>query len=229
MSSKFRRDPTFVAVSWLKKLMTGEQSCEWSSWFRAHWQGFDEVPSTFDFVNWNMDHTRLLREVRLEYEKTSSEVYVEQQNKINYRTDEGTTVLGTPDVVATAPGSGDVVIADAKTGKPHTSDQAQVLIYMYLLPKANPYYMGRKISGVVVYRDHRVEIPASGVTTKFIENFDFWISILSSDEEPHKAPSTFECRFCPIAQSECPERSEKADDVTEEQAEDGAKEGELPF
>ena len=49
---QFRRDGPYIWVTWLTSLLVGENSCEWSSWFRARQEGWswEKVPSSFDQV-----------------------------------------------------------------------------------------------------------------------------------------------------------------------------------
>jgi len=62
-----RRDTPYVWVTWLTKLLVGENSCEWAAWFKAnHYSSsYDKVPSTFDATEWQLQHTELLNKVRL--------------------------------------------------------------------------------------------------------------------------------------------------------------------
>ena len=56
-----KRDGVFVWITWLSRVMAGEQNCEWASWFKAHYENYDKAPSDFDTVKWNIEHTRQLR------------------------------------------------------------------------------------------------------------------------------------------------------------------------
>ena len=35
-------------ITWLPRLLTGENSCEWAIWFKAHFQDWTKPPSDFD-------------------------------------------------------------------------------------------------------------------------------------------------------------------------------------
>lgn len=37
------RNSPYVWVTWLTKILAGEQSCEWASWFKAHYQDFEKL------------------------------------------------------------------------------------------------------------------------------------------------------------------------------------------
>src|SRR5437879_4413268 len=92
-----KRDNVFIWITWLAKVMSGEQSCEWASWFRAHYKDYDKAPSDFDSAKWQISHTRELRELRLERQKAGERVFLEGENEIRYRTSSGVTVVGKPD------------------------------------------------------------------------------------------------------------------------------------
>ena len=57
--ARLRRDGPYFWVTWLTKILSGENSCEWASWFRArHENGsWEEVPGDFDLAGWQMAHT----------------------------------------------------------------------------------------------------------------------------------------------------------------------------
>ena len=47
----------YIWVTALSKLLTGENSCEWADWFKAHHQGWTKPPSDFDSATWMLEHT----------------------------------------------------------------------------------------------------------------------------------------------------------------------------
>jgi hypothetical protein len=196
----------FIWITWLAKVMAGEQACEWASWFKAHFEGYEKAPSDFDAAKWKIVHTRKLRELRLERQKLGERAFLEGENQIRYTAPSGVVVVGKPDLIAVSKGR--PTVYDVKTGKQKASNEVQVLLYMYLLPQAVPAYRGTRPAGCVVYNDSRVEIPAEAVDEAFIQNFEYFLGIIASGEPALKVPSRNECRFCDIAKSECPERVE---------------------
>ena len=56
------RTNPYIWVTWLTKLLVGENSCEWAAWFRSDHEtwSYDKVPSTFDATTWQLNHTALL-------------------------------------------------------------------------------------------------------------------------------------------------------------------------
>ena len=63
------RENPYIWVTWLAKLLAGESSCEWSAWFRAHYQDWAKPPSDFNQAQWMLDHTALVNQARESREK----------------------------------------------------------------------------------------------------------------------------------------------------------------
>ncbi len=100
-------------------------------------------------------------------------------------------------------------VIDTKTGRPSPAHTAQVLIYMYALPRALERYKGLSIAGQVAYPDHVVDIRADAVDGRFVENLGGLIRRLASQMPARRVPSPGECRFCEITSADCPERTEE--------------------
>ena len=201
-----RRRGPYIWATWLTKLLVGENSCEWSVWFRAHYKNYRKAPDNFDSVTWIMNHTEMLNDVKSGLEKEWNCVFTERQNYFNLR-GSSATIAGTPDLIALTGDRG--VIYDVKTGQPTASDHVQVMTYMYAIPRALGQYKGMTFDGAVVYRDHEVAIPASAVDEQFISRLAALIRKVAGDLELAKTPSGMECDFCPISKEVCPERMEK--------------------
>jgi len=143
-----KRDGVFVWVTWLPKLMAGEQQCEWSPWLKANYEYYERVTDDFDAVAWKVEHTRLLRDLRIERQKAGNQIFIESQNKFKFKTPDGIVISGTPDMIElTKKGHG--IIYDAKTGQKVQSHQIQVMIYMYLMPLARPEWAGTVFDGAI--------------------------------------------------------------------------------
>lgn len=197
------RDNIYVWITWLSKVMAGEQSCEWASWFKAH-HTYEKLPSDFDVAAWSIDHTRCLRELHIERKKVGEIVTIESQNSLKFTTKSGITIAGKPDLVAVANPA--VTVYDVKTGQPRKSDSIQVMLYMHLIPLVIPRHSGIKLAGCVVYNDSRLNIPPEAVDSGFIENFHYFLEIIGGTESPLRVPGESECRFCDIPHHECSER-----------------------
>ena len=200
-----RRDHPFLWITWLSRVMVGEKSCSWASWFRAHFQDYAKVPGDFDEARWRMDHTRLLSELVTERERAGEEVRIEGQNRFRFEHKSGLVVAGTPDLVARG---SETVVFDCKTGRQKASDLAQVMLYMYFLPRSRPEYLGEDLSGSVVYRDYRNKIPARAIDDEFSDDVEYWLRILGGETPARRVPSEMECRFCDITSADCGDRIE---------------------
>ena len=202
-----RREHPYIWATWLPRLLTGENSCEWAIWFKAHHQNWVKPPSDFDQAEWLLNHTALVNERIRNWEVGGFEVDVEAQNRFELR-GKTATLAGRPDIIAHREDA--AVIVDAKTGQESPSHAVQVMIYLYAVPRALERYRSAKLRGQVTYRDHTVRIPAEAVDDAFIENLGTLIRRLSSDEPARRVPSRQECRFCDITDADCPVRVEAA-------------------
>ena len=79
------RQSPYIWATWLPRLLTGENSCEWAIWFKAHHQNWAQVPSDFNQAEWMLNHTSLLNEKKSQWEARRQKVYVEGQNSFRLR------------------------------------------------------------------------------------------------------------------------------------------------
>ena len=205
-----RRDSTYIWVTWLTKLLVGENSCEWAAWFRANHEGwsYSKIPSTFDAAEWQIRHTELLNTVRSQIESEGKTVFTENQNSFTLK-GRTATIGGKPDLITVSEDQG--IIVDAKTGQPSPSHHVQVMLYMYAIPKALGQYKGVTFDGQVIYPDHAVYIPSSSINETFVDNLSHLIQRIASINPARKVPSKMECSFCNITGSDCAERIEVID------------------
>ena len=204
------RSQPYIWVTWLTKLLVGENSCEWAAWFRAHYESrsYRKVPSSFDATAWQLNHTALLNRVRTRLEGEGKTVFTESQNAFSLRGDSA-TLGGKPDLITTDDTNG--TIYDAKTGNPSPAHHIQVMLYMYAVPRALGQYKGVTFDGEVVYEDHEVSIPSMAVDGPFVENLAQLIKRVAAVTPARKVPSPMECGYCNITKADCPERA--ADDA----------------
>jgi hypothetical protein len=202
---QLRRNGPYIWVTWLTRLLVGENSCEWAAWFRTQHESWswEKIPSTFDQVGWQLNHTALLAKVRSQLEDQGEIVFTENQNSFTLR-GRTATLGGKPDLIASRGDRG--VIIDAKAAQPSPSHHIQVMVYMYAVPIALQQYRGVTFDGKVVYSDHEVEIPNSAIDQNFINNLAALILRLSSSVPARKVPSAMECGFCEIPSAVCSER-----------------------
>ena len=206
--AQLRATGPFVWVTWLSRLLSGESSCEWASWFKTQHEGWrwSRMPSDFDQTGWMMNHTALLNEQRHKWEQQCYSVLTEGQNSFNLR-GSSAVLAGKPDLAARR--RDEITVIDAKTGRPSPAHAVQVLIYMYALTHALDRYRGLNIAGQVAYLDHVVDIPADTVDGRFVENLGGLIRRLASQMPARRVSSPGECRFCEITPADCPERADE--------------------
>jgi CRISPR/Cas system-associated exonuclease Cas4 (RecB family) len=198
------RETPFVWTTWLPPLLNGDKHCEWAAWFRAHFAEYDQAPSEFKRADWKLDHTALLKDTRLRLERQGYRVFLE--HKFTVRGRSGITLSGKPDIIATREDSN--LIVDVKTGKRWDWHDIQVLIYMWAIPVRHPTFRGLTFDGRVLYKGQKrpVRIGSEEVTETFRKRVRELILLVGGNDPPRKTPSPYECRYCPIAASECPER-----------------------
>ena len=204
------REHPYIWATWLPRLLTGENSCEWAIWFKAHYVEWTRQPSDFDQAEWLMRHTALLNQQRREWEACGHNVSVEAQNAFRLR-GKTATLAGRPDLVVLD--DRDATIIDVKTGQERPWHRVQVMIYQYALPLTLPQYRNVRIGGEVIYPSHTVRVPRGALPGQFIEDLGSLIRRLAADTPPKRVPSARECSFCEISASDCPERVDGAHEI----------------
>lgn len=204
------RDGSYIWVTWITGLMAADKHCEWSAWFRAHFQGFDKVPSDFDLAAWKAAHGEMVRARADELRGQGYSVFVEDQNKFSLK-GRAATLGGVPDLVAVRDGQG--LVVDCKSGKQRDSDSFQVLTYMLVLPLTHEACRGISLAGEVQYRDSRLPIPPQKLGDELKGLIRATIERVGGAEPLPKVPSLSECRFCDLTVADCPDRVEEAQRV----------------
>ena len=204
--AELRAGGPYIWITWLTKLLVGENSCEWSAWFKAQHEGWSwqKVPSTFDPAAWQIEHTAKINEYRQKWEEHGYTVFTENQNSFVLR-GRSAVLGGKPDLIARMGDAGTII--EIKTGQPSPSHSVQAMLYMYGVPRALGQYRGMKFSGKIVYPDHEVDIPASAIDDKFVGNMSQLVLRLASATPARKVPSPMECGFCNITSLDCAERA----------------------
>ena len=157
-------------------------------------------------ARWQVGHTDMLRWCAREYRLAGYTVNLEGQNAITLR-GQAATVAGKPDLVVQREqeSKGESTSRPA-VQRPRMS--VQVMLYMYLLPLARSEYHDCTVTGLVVYGDHEVEIPAEAVDAGFLASARGLIARLASSDPTARVPAWGECRFCEITSADCLERVE---------------------
>ena len=205
-----QREHPYIWATWLPKLLTGENSCEWAIWFKAHYQGWDKPPSDFNQAEWLAHHTSLLNEQRDQWTQKGYDVRVENQNAFRLR-GQSATLAGKPDLLVLQ--NNRVLVVDVKGGKPQPWHHYQIMIYMYAMPRALPEYRDTHLAGEIIYPTHNDRVPQGGIDQGFIRNLGSLIRSIAADKPAIRVPSTSECRFCDITTEDCPERVDSQAEV----------------
>ena len=122
----------YIWTTWLTKLLTGENSCEWAIWFKAHHQNWAKVPSEFNQAEWMLNHTALLNKRKADWKHGGFDVNIEGQNSFQLR-GRAAILGGKPDLITQR--DGQAVIVDVKTGHESPSHIVQVMIYCTPSPR----------------------------------------------------------------------------------------------
>lgn len=206
------RNTPYVWVTWVTKLLAGDASCEWATWFRAHNQ-FDAIRDDgFDLKAWRSKHAALLKDRAGQLRDEGLRVTEENENKFAVTGGNGVTLSGVADIVAIDDDAGTFRVVDCKTGRRRDSDVAQVLIYMLMLPNVRPDLQGLEPVGEVCYSDGLYDVPPRGLDDAFRDRFRDLMQRIGSDVAPPHVPSWQECRYCNIPGSECSARVDEKPD-----------------
>lgn len=191
----------YITPTSIKGLVSTDEQCQWSAWFKARNYGYRKRPSDFDFDAWRQQHNAALLEYSAVLRAAGYVVTIENQNDFKVRGAVG-VVKGKVDILAVREGD-PTLIVDVKTGRPNQRDIAQVQIYMAMLPLYAPLLATPGVEGAIYY-----------AKTKTLEDVPFnddikeavyaQVKQTGGDEEPMKVPSPSECLRCDI--SNCDER-----------------------
>jgi hypothetical protein len=197
------RAAPYVWVTWVSRLLAGDAHCAWAPWFRAH-HTYDRRPGDFDTAKWASEHAAMVREQVEALRQASYAVSLEAQNAFSLQGQLGVTLGGRPDILAWR--DGEALIVECKTGQQRHADTIQVMIYMLVLPHAKPFWRGRTLTGRVQYQSGPVPVPAEALDSGFRTRFRDTMAQVGGDTVPARVPSFYECRFCDIAKTDCPDR-----------------------
>ena len=195
------RDAPYVWVTWVSRLLAGDAQCAWAAWFRTH-HTYDRLPT--DLTKWASEHAAMVREQAETLKEASYSVLLEDQNRFRLKGQLGVTLGGKPDIVARR--GDEVRVVECKTGQQRHADRIQVMIYMLVLPHAQPIWRGRTLAGRVQYRSGSIDVPAEDLDHVFRTRFRETMAQVGGAAAPARVPSFSECRFCDIGAADCPDR-----------------------
>jgi CRISPR/Cas system-associated exonuclease Cas4 (RecB family) len=196
------RDEPFVWVTWLSGLLSGATTCEWAAWFKAH-HFYEKRPREGDLAMYQIQHTTLLMQVRDKLRDEGNFIQMERQNEFRLRGSVG-VLAGRPDLIAM--NEREAWVIDVKTKSMTATHRAQVLLYMWALPKALPQYRGVRFDGRLICPAGELHIPAAEVDAPFVRRVREVLHRVCGSDPPPAAPSFGGCRYCEITEKDCPVR-----------------------
>ena len=193
------RDEPYVWVTWLSSILSGDTTCEWAAWFKAHHK-FAKRSREGDLARHQLEHSSLLTRIRDKYRADGYVVFTERQNEFKLRGSVG-VLAGKPDLVALKDKTAWVI--DVKTKSMKVSHRAQVMLYMWALPQALPQYRGVKFDGRLVCPAGELDILAEEVDDAFVRRVRDLLRRVCGPSPPMASPSSGECRYCDIMSGDC--------------------------
>jgi len=207
-----KRNSPYIWVTWLSKLISGEQQCEFAAWYKAHYKSEKSSSNGFSLVAWTIKHNQLLHKQRDGLKQQGDTVMIEDQNSFKFDLPGDILISGKPDIVS-LPGPVSSIkekglVIDCKTGRPKNSDLVQVMLYMMFLPKAIERYENMVFDGLVVYPNSEVPISWTEIDEELKRTVWELIKRIGGDTPCEMIPSNNECRWCDISKANCLKRIE---------------------
>lgn len=199
-----RKDTPYVWLTWLIRLLCGEEHCRWHYWFKAHHEHFPKVESDFDSVTWNIDHAAMVNAHADTLRRQGYIVTVEKQNRFALTGTAGAVLVGQPDIVAVK--EDELLLVDCKSGKPHPQQHhVQLLLYLHLWIYAHREHEDLTARGEIVYASRApISVSAVAADDGFGQQFRNLIREIVAETEPARAPSYPECSRCDLTCVSCP-------------------------
>lgn len=212
-----KRWNAYVWVTWITGLLAGSEVCEWKTWYRAHFR-YAKKERGGDLDDWQIQHDGMVRARTSKLEAEGYRVTTEDQNQFKLKGSNGAVLSGKPDIVGVrtvgqdgaATGTESLVV-DEKSGDERLSDQWQVLVYMFALPRL--FLKSVPLRGEVEYRTKVVEIAPARLDVAARAKIVTTMQTVTGDMEPPRTPSAKECRFCDVLA--CPDRIESKEHVAD--------------
>lgn len=193
-----RPNGNYVFPTWITKLLAGESKCAFAPWYKAHYK-YEKRPDDPEraefFRTWTAKHDAIVQRRAAELKREGWTTKVEEAGEFRVR-GKGGTISGKPDIVAMR--GDDVLVIDAKAGRPRQSDHWQVLLYMMFLPLDWLKGFTGKIQGEVAYQDNDVFVRPLKAEER--DTIGAALRLVTGPEAPVAVPSAGDCKWCDIAQ-----------------------------
>jgi hypothetical protein len=195
-----KRPRAYIWVTWLTKLLAGEDKCWYRGWVKANHK-YEKTPDDKDredfFKEWTRKHDALVNRRAEELKGQGFLVRLEDEGAFKL-IGKNADLAGKPDIVAIA--DDHALVIDGKSGKRRKSDHWQVLIYLFALPLSWMKGTQLRLDGQIQYSDGPEAVRPLDEPTK--AKIVDAINKLAGPEPPAAVPSTNECRYCDIANCE---------------------------
>lgn len=207
MAFKKKSGKPYVWVTWITKLLAGEDKCWFKAWFKAHYE-YDKLEEDAEnkakLAEWTRNHDAMVQRRADEVRKMGGPekhvtVRVEDENAFKL---EGALaiVAGKPDLMVFS--TGGITVEDAKSGKRRESDLWQIRLYLEALPRtvlAPPVMDPERhtLNGRVMYKE--VFSDFVSVEPEHREKIREALKIVAGPQPPKAEPGRFECSRCDIA------------------------------
>ena len=154
---RLRSDGPCFWATWLTRLLSGEDSCDWAAWFRAHYEdgSWRQMPSDLDRVGWQMAHTAAVIAARARWEAWAT--LCTPRTEL-LRPERGIRQPGRP-AGHHRPQAG-IARHHRREDREGPPPVVQVMLYMYAVPRCIEEHRGVAFRGQVAYPAAVVDIPA---------------------------------------------------------------------
>ena len=200
-----------TSVSDVARLMADDSSCPHSVWFLSrHSSSLRTYEHGQDPIARDPRRTSLIRKTAASLEESGHDVYPSLRNAFESRgSRSGARVKGRPDLIVRDT-DGTVTVYDVRDSEPNETDELQVRLYMYLLPRSNHgLWRGSRPAGRVLYVDGTErQVETHEVDEEFVDRVAAVMRQIAADEPARHVPSAEECGRCVLTSSDCSERVE---------------------
>jgi hypothetical protein len=195
MSDKKRHRP-YVWVTWITKLLGGDDRCLWKAWYKSQYK-YEKQPETPErqefFAKYTAKHDAITRTRAAELKALGYLTKEEDENKFKLQGKAG-DLAGKPDLTGIKDDT--ALVVEAKSGKRREADLWQVLVYLFALPRTWMKGSGLKLVGEVEYANERRQVPP--LDEQRAQKIGQIMQTVTGPDIPPTSPSFHECRYCDI-------------------------------
>ena len=196
------RDHPFIWVTWLASALAGP-TCGWAPWFRTNHELQVTQPDDPDAPMWRQRHDLIVDQV--DADLLARGLTTERELPLHVTFEDGVSIYGKADLVATDVDARAIDIFEAKGGWARPSDGLQLLIYMWLMEATVDDAADWDIRGWLVRQ--REQERFEDLPEGFDEAIEAGIAYLTAPVAPARVPGQH-CRFCSITTVDCPVRQD---------------------